>query len=125
MCVLLYNGEISSTSMTTTSSQGTVTVSTGQELYDTIMRSIDPELTSDQVGLLPEKYKNESEEQKKQRAARYTKAFVEYDKQANFFFAGLQAQVSSLKKKAFASAEEKNRSDEDKQLEQLTSQISA
>ncbi len=44
-------------------------------LYDTIMGQIEPDLTTPQIDHLDEKYKGETEEQRKQRMAAYDKAF--------------------------------------------------
>ena len=89
------------------------------------MRTIDPELCSDQLPLLEAKSKSETDEQKKLRAERYTKAFAEYDVQIATFAAELNAQVNTMKRKAFASAEQKSRSEESAKLQQMESLINS
>jgi len=48
---------------------------TGDEIYDRIMTGIEPELTTEQLPTLSEKYKDETDEQKQARADRYNAAF--------------------------------------------------
>lgn len=69
--------------MTQTPPQQAVTgvIPTGEEIYDMIMSKIEVELTTSQLPLLKEKYKDETPEQAAARAARYQKAFEEYDRQ--------------------------------------------
>ncbi len=52
----------------------------GLEVYDNIMGEIDEDLTSKGSKKLDEKYKNETPEQTKARAARYDAARDEYDR---------------------------------------------
>ncbi|TSC60049.1 MAG: hypothetical protein Greene041662_275 [Candidatus Peregrinibacteria bacterium Greene0416_62] len=119
MEVFLYNIEISQTPI------DPIVLTDGKQIYDLIMQEIEPELMTDQMPLLMEKYKDETPEAKKARGARYTNAFAEYDKRSNAFFVGLETQVDALKKKAFASAEQKNHEEEITQLQLLESQISS
>lgn len=44
-------------------------------LYDELMQHIEPELTSAELPLLPEKYKNETPEENRERMKRYAFAF--------------------------------------------------
>ena len=112
--------------MTTTSQAAAVpTVRNGQEIYDLIMRDIEPELCSAAIPLLEEKCKNETNDQKKARAERYTKAYAEYDKRAAEFFTEVSVQVNTLKRQAFSSAEQKSRSEENTKLQQIESLINS
>lgn len=110
---------------TTTQTAAVPIVHNGQEMYDAIMRTIEPELCSEAIPLLEEKCKNETDDQKKARAERYTKAYAEYDKRAAEFFAEVGTQVNKLKRQAFSSAEQKNRSEETAKMQQLESLISS
>ncbi len=124
MSNFLYNRMILQTPMTTpTQTAASPTVHNGQEINDLIMRAIEPELCSDKIPLLEEKCKNETDDQKKARAERYTRAYAEYDKRAAEFFAEVNAQVSTLKRQALSSAEQKNRSEENTKLQQIESLI--
>ena len=126
MFVFMYNMEISQTSMTTTTQPADLPViRNSNDMYDAIMRGIEPELTSDQIPLLAEKCKSETDEEKKVRAERYTKAFATYDKRAAEFFSEVTVQVGALKRQAFASAEQKNRGEETAKMQQLESLINS
>lgn len=52
----------------------------GDDLYDTIMNEIEPDLVSSAYETLDEKYKNETPAEKSARQARYDKAFAEYER---------------------------------------------
>ncbi len=47
-----------------------------QWLYDEIMQHIEPELMTDQIGKLEERYKDESPEEREDRLQRYTVSFI-------------------------------------------------
>jgi hypothetical protein len=50
-----------------------------EELFDLLMGSIEPELTSAQIPLLDAKYKDETPEEKKLRGERYAAAFAQFE----------------------------------------------
>lgn len=111
--------------MTTTSAQATVTAKTpGQELYDNIMRGIEPELCSDSVPLLTEKYKDESKEDRIKRVERYNKAYAEFDRLAAAKVKQMKATKKEHKKEAMRSAEIKSRAEEAVKLRQIESLFS-
>lgn len=68
----------------------------GAEIYDGIMAAIEPELTTAQVALLEEKYKDETPEQKKARSERYAKAMEEYIKRYVEFLHDQESQVRAF-----------------------------
>jgi hypothetical protein len=106
--------------MTTTSAQATVTAqSAGQALYDSIMRGIDPELCSDAIPHLAEKYKDESKEDRAKRAERYNKAFAVFDAAAADQIRSLKNTKSANKKQALKSAEAKSRTEESAHLQKI------
>ena len=123
MYVLLYNDEISQTPMTSASSQATAP-NPGRKVYDRIMREIDPELTSDQIPHLAEKYKDESKEDRVKRVERYNKAFAKFDEVAAHQIQHLKAQSTTYRKQALASAETEERAKELEQLQQIESSFS-
>lgn len=51
------------------------------DLYDTIMMGIEPELVSENLEFIKDAAKNETADERKYRAARYATAFAEYDRQ--------------------------------------------
>jgi hypothetical protein len=111
----------------TTSSSHTVPLpagQSGQEVYDEIMRGIDVELTSDQIPLLAEKYKDESKDDRVKRVERYNKAFASFDIIAAQHEKNVQKEKNVYRKQALASAEAESRVEESKKLQQLESQFS-
>ncbi|MEK7563256.1 MAG: hypothetical protein AAB544_02580 [Patescibacteria group bacterium] len=111
--------------MTTTSSQATVTVpNVGPVAYDQIMSGIDPELCSDQIPHLAEKYKDESKEDRVKRVERYNESFAKFDAMAADYLKSLHAQKNVQRKQAMASAETEARAEELAQMQQIESQFS-
>jgi len=101
------------------------TIPTAEEIYNGLMRDIEPDLLTDQIPLLDEKYANETEEEKKARMARYTEAYAKYDVEYNTYIADLKEKASEYKKAAFKEAEEKDQKQEQAALAQLESQFSS
>lgn len=111
--------------MTTTSAQATVTAKNpGQAAYDAIMVTIDPELCSDQIPHLAEKYKHESKEDRMKRLERYNKAYAAFDIAAAQHIKQLKSQKTAYRKQALISAEEKSRIEETQKLQQMESLFS-
>lgn len=81
------------------------TIPTTIELYDLLMREIEPELTSRSVGGLALKYRSETREQASVRAERYAKAFREYDRRLETYIGELNAAIRKFGKEAAASME--------------------
>lgn len=50
-----------------------------EDLYDVIMETIEPDLTSKNIGTLDEKYADETAEQRKARGLRYAEAFALFE----------------------------------------------
>jgi len=96
---------------------------TGTELYDSLMKSIEPELLSANVKHLDDAYMNESEEDRKKRYERYTQAYANYDKAYAAWEAGMQKNVQQYRKHAFRSAEAKSRIEEAAALKKIEEAI--
>lgn len=79
----------------------------GAEIYNSIMSAIEPELTTDQIPLMKEKYKDETPEQKKARGERYAKAMAEYEKRYATYLLEQDAKVRSFKIGAIHFVEDK------------------
>ncbi len=94
---------------------------TGQQLYDELMATIEPELTLAQLPLLAEKYRDETPEQAKARAERYTKAYAEYDKAYDGYVGNAKAEVNQYRKDAFQSLEKEDRIRDQAKLSALES----
>ncbi len=97
----------------------------GDALYRQIMGGIEPDLLPETIGVLKEKYVGETPEQAQERAARYEKAFAEYDRQYAAFMERMETAVRAYEHAAVASIEREDRTDEDAQMQDLESAISA
>ncbi|MDD5751166.1 MAG: hypothetical protein PHS73_01440 [Candidatus Peribacteraceae bacterium] len=95
------------------------------ELYNSIMSKIEPDLTTDQIPLIDEKYKHETEEQKAARLDRYNKAFATYDKTAADYFKNLHEQVTVYRKQALKEAETESLGQEQEKLSQIETLFSS
>ncbi len=100
-----------------------IIIPTGDQLYNMLMSKIEPDLTTNQLPLLDEKYKNEIPEQAQIRAVRYEKAFAEYDKQLNAYLANLEAKVREYQSTARKSLEHEERTKEEQKLDTLEQAI--
>jgi hypothetical protein len=95
----------------------------GQEIYDSIMQKIEPELVSASLPILNEKYKDESPKDKEARKKRYNLAFLKYNKEFKAYMVKLQVQANQYYKDVRLSLEEKSREKETKDLSSIESQI--
>lgn len=100
-----------------------IVVKSGKQLYDIFMQEIEPDLVSTELSTLHTKYANEKPAARKARAKRYEKAFAEYDKRVAGFMAGMNAQLSTYKRQAFASAEQKSRTEEEQRMKEIESSM--
>ena len=99
-------------------------IKSGMEVYDSIMREIEPELTSDKLPLLEEFKKTDSPEQAGERKARYDKAFEEYDKRYKTYLTGEQDKVHNFKRDVLRYMEADANKDDDNRLQALESSLS-
>lgn len=105
--------------------QNSSLIPTGDELYDMIMKGIEPDLTTGQIPLLDAKYKNETPEEAAVRAERYKKAFAEYDLQLSAYLVKLHAKVRECQSTARNSIEKDERIKEGRALSGIESAIGA
>lgn len=75
------------------------------ELYDLLMKDIEPELMSRSVPSLAATYRRETQEEATARAARYAKAFKEYDRQLELYIGNLNASIRKFGRDAASSME--------------------
>lgn len=75
------------------------------ELYDLLMKDIEPELLSNAIAGLALKYRKETKEEAAKRAERYAKAFAAYDRKLEIYIGELNAQIRKFGKEAAASME--------------------
>lgn len=101
------------------------TMPSGEEIYDSIMAQIEPELTTAQLPLLKEKYKSETPEQAKARAERYQKAFKTYDSIYQEFVIEVDTKAHEYRKSALQSAEREESAKEAASLSGLEAAFSS
>lgn len=97
----------------------------GEEVYDRIMGGIEPDLTTANKALLETKYAGESDDEKKTRMERYTKAFEEYETQYAACMASMQQSVHNFERSARGSIEQDARTDETADLDTILTSIAA
>ncbi len=109
--------------MTSSSITSDEAQSLATQLYDALMQTIEPDLVSTVIGTLEEKYKGETDEQRKQRLARYEAAYKTFDVEMGKRMSDLQSHMSSLKHDAMKAEESEDRTDEDATMQSITSQF--
>lgn len=98
-------------------------IPSGQEIFDSIMKDIEPDLISTNVNTLEEKYGGEPEDQKKARLERYKLAFAEYDKRYKVYMDDLTQKVAEYTKYEMKKIEIKNKEKERQVLADLEASI--
>ena len=96
-----------------------------EELYNQLMGGIEPELTTGQVKILEEKYKDESPEQAQARAGRYSKAFATYRKQYAAQASAWDAQLRAYEHAVLAFFERYAQEQEQQHMTNLESSIAS
>ena len=89
------------------------------KLYNELMWKIEPELTSDAVETLSEKYKGETEEQAEIRAERYNQAYEKFQKALFAYFDKLNTKIREYGRQAIASLEKIEREEEEEAMKQM------
>ncbi|OGJ55599.1 hypothetical protein A3D88_00570 [Candidatus Peribacteria bacterium RIFCSPHIGHO2_02_FULL_52_16] len=87
-------------------------IPTGQELYDSLMGHIEPDLTTESLKMLEQKYAGETPEQTAVRKQRYDLAFERYDQAYADYVETLHAQAHRYRRQSFVQAEVENREQE-------------
>lgn len=93
----------------------------GEEIYNRIMREIEPELTTDQIPLMEEKYKDETEEQRGVRAERYQKALDEYEKRYQAYALEEESKLHAFARGSIGFAESNVAQDDAQRLQAIES----
>ena len=91
----------------------------GEDLYNFLMRQIEPELTTDILPTLSKKHSHETEEQAKTRADRYSKAFEMYEKCLDTYRTYWTKDLQQYHKEGMTSLQQKNKDSEKEQLSAL------
>jgi len=97
----------------------------GEDVYNALMGGIEPDLLTFNLPLLEEKYKNETSEQRASRYRHYEEAYAAYDKMFEEWNAQYQEKVKARKRQALASAEAKNREEEQPLLADIEAKMTA
>ncbi len=98
-------------------------IPTGQELYDSLMGHIEPELTTEGLKTLDTSYTGETPEQNEERKKRYVLAFEQYTQAYEGYVLTLASQVERYRKSSFDQVELQDRGREEGFLERLTQTI--
>jgi len=101
-----------------------IQIPTGEEIYNAIMGEIEPELLSQNIPSLDEKYSGETEEERAKRLKRYQEAYKTYDEKYTKWIEGLKQLVEKARRHAIQSAEKESRDKELVGLAYLESQLS-
>lgn len=97
----------------------------GDDLYDTIMGEIEPELVSTVYPTLDEKYKNETPDEKAARQARYDKAFVEYERRFALYTNKWNGELRAFQTGVSRALEADDRAEDETIMSQLESAFAA
>ena len=89
-----------------------------------IMGKIEPELTTENLATLEEKYKGESKEDMKKRAERYKAAFLEYKRQYAIYKKEQEDNVKTYSRSVMGAVEGKSAARDQNKLDDLESAIS-
>lgn len=100
-------------------------IPSGEEVYDSIMGGIEPELVTTVLPTLKEKYKDETPAAAKARAERYEKAFAEYDKRYAQYIASQQQGIQTYEKQFMQGVQKVAAAAEASQLDDISSQIAS
>ncbi|MAE68300.1 hypothetical protein CL635_00610 [bacterium] len=91
----------------------------GKEFFDVLMGQIEPDLVSDNVASLKEKYADETSEEHVARMERYRAAVVAYREKRDHYFASMETQVRQFEKALKESAEGRVTTIEQARLQEL------
>lgn len=100
-----------------------IRIPTGEEIYNALMVSIEPELTTPSIPLLDEKYKDENAADRTARLERYCAAYEAYDIAYEKWIAEFNQLVNAYRKEAMRSAEVRERKQEVEMMAHIESQF--
>ena len=93
------------------------------KLYNELMWTIEPELTSGMIATLEAKYKNETPEESEARAERYNQAYEKFQKALLEYFDSLNRKIKDYGRKAIQSLERIERGEEEQAMKEMESEI--
>ena len=92
-----------------------------EQVYDSLMASIEQDLLTANIPTLDTKYAMETADEHTARMERYKKAYAKFDKAMAGFLGDLSAQTRRSQQKSLREKEEKERAEEQEKLNSLTS----
>ena len=98
-------------------------IPSGKEIYDSIMREIEPELLSSIIPTLNEKYKNETPLEWEQRKKRYNKAFAKFHQVYDVYMEDLRIRIHRYHQESMKDFEEQSRLQEERSLNHLAASM--
>jgi len=96
---------------------------TGEEIYDSIMQKIEPELVNANLKALDAPYQGESEAEHKTRYERYSRAFAAYKVEYQKWVTNLRQAVGAYKKAVMKASEGAEKEEEAMLLKNLEDQF--
>ncbi len=101
------------------------TLPSGREIYDRIMKRIEPELVTANLKKLDTPYRKESKAARRKRYTRYAKAFKAYRTQYKAWILNLRTAVAAYRRAVSKAAQKLNKGKEDAALKALEAKMSA
>lgn len=98
-------------------------ITSGKELYDKIMSTIEPDLTSENIKKLDAQYASETRKEKKARMQRYKKAFMRYLDAYEAYQAKQTSDIRSYGRGLVENVEKRSAHDEERTMNDLESAI--
>lgn len=98
---------------------------TSDELYDSIMGRIEPELVTANQELVDELIKYDTSEERKERAARYERAFKTFEEEFKKEQAAWDQSFHAYKQSVLATLHDFSRERDEKSIERISSSIQA
>ena len=95
-----------------------------EQLYDMIMREIEPDLLSYNIPKLDEYYKDETEEQHKERMKRYDVAYKQFEEKLQEFMNNVQDEVRGTKRDSLLAKEQEDKEHDMEVLEDIEEALS-
>lgn len=92
-----------------------------EQVYDSLMASIEPDLLTVNIPSLDQKYATETKEEHEVRMERYRSAYKKFDGEMAKFLGDLKANSRHTQSKALKEQEEKDRLEETNKLHSLAS----
>lgn len=101
------------------------TIPAPEVLFDLLMSKIEPELTSEGMKTIGEKYKNETPEQSNARRAHYRDALAKYDVAYTEYLQDLKRKTDHYRRDSYAQVESEDRTSDTQSLSAFNFSLAA